>query len=596
MASSRIRVGQGEGIPARPRPRAGHAAANALRKVAPGAYLLPALAVYAVFVLWPILRLAMLSLEQWDGFTAPSFVGLDNYAAVWSDPGFFQELAHSLLWLGVTLTVPVMLGLALALLLRTVPSRPRTVLRALLLIPLLLPTVLLAVAWRLFYNPLSGPLTSLLQALHLSGLAGDWLGDPRLALPALLVVACWASFGLSMLVCEAALSAISADVLAAAQLDGVGAAARLRAISLPALRGALPLATVATAFCAVPSYDLVTLMTNGGPGYVTTTLALDAYGRAFGGGGQVGVGAALACLQGLAGLALALVALAVARGHERSEPASTEMRVPRAGHLGKSISGSLLVTATAVTLAPLAWLVVLALQPGPDQNAWTTLSANLQAVWVQGFGGAIATSAGLALLVAAFAVLLAAPAAFALATSRRRVMQCMAAALLALGLFQPLAVLIIPLFGVVQGLGLMDTGAGLALPQIARVLPIGVLLLWIGMRGLPREVLEAAATDGAAPREVLYALALPLTLPLVIVVAVWSFLVSWNDYLLPTVVIQDEGFLTVPIALAHFIGRFDTQYGLLATGALLALLPLAILYAGLYKVLERGMRGLGGLA
>ena len=103
--------------------------------------------------------------------------------------------------------------------------------------------------------------------------------------------------------------------------------------------------------------------------------------------------------------------------------------------------------------------------------------------------------------VAAVAVsLLSVPAAFALATSRNRPLQAIAAALLALGLFQPLAVLIIPLFRVVLDLGLIDTPAGVIAPQAARVLPVAVLLLWIGIRSLPVGMLEAASIDGAAPR------------------------------------------------------------------------------------------------
>jgi raffinose/stachyose/melibiose transport system permease protein len=567
------------------------------RHVSPAVYLLPALAVYAVFVLWPLLRLVILSLEQWDGFTPPVFVGLDNYAIIWSDPGFPDELLHSLLWLAVTLTVPVGAGLVLALALRAVSAQLRAVLRALLLVPLLLPTVLISVAWRLFYNPLSGPLTGALQALHLNSLSGDWFGDPRLALPFLLVVACWASFGLSMLICEAALSGMSAEVHAAAQLDGAGAIARLWAITLPTLRGVLPLATVATAFCATPSYDLIALMTNGGPGYATTTLPLDAYGRAFGGGGQIGMGAALACLQGLAGVALAIVALLVARGHESGEPESIEAVRIRAARRGRlPASAAFLIVAAAATLAPLAWLVVLALRPGPGASLWITLSTNVRTVWAQGFGDAIVASLSMALVVAAATALLALPAAFALATSRSRMLRVVTAALLALGLFQPLAVLVIPLFGLLQWLGLLDTPAGVLAPQVGRALPVAVLLLWIGMRNLPAGVLEAAAIDGAAPRQVLCTIVLPLLRPLLIVIAVWSFLVSWNDYLLPTVVIQDEGLQTVPIALGHFIGRFDTEYGLLATGALLALAPVAAIYAGLYRVLVRGISRLGNIA
>ena len=582
--------GQGQQTPAR-----SHLLRSPVSFLSIAAYLLPALALYALFVLWPLARLAVLSFQRWDGLTAPAFDGLDNYRAVFSDPGFPDELRHTLLWLLITLTVPALAGLALALLLHAMPPVLRTWARALLLLPLVFPTVLIAVCWKLFYNPLSGPLTGALGDLHLDGLAQDWLGDPSYALPALLVPACWASFGLSMLLCEAALGRIDPAVLAAASLDGAGGWARLRWIRLPALRGALPLATVVTGLCAVPSYDLINFMTHGGPGYATTTLSFDAYGRAFGGNGQVGEGAALACLQGLTGLALALLALLVARGQGRADSegdSESGVQAMPAGRGARRAAGALGVLAVAATLAPLAWLVTLAFRPAEGSSLWATLSDNLGSVGSQGLGGGLLTSAGVAMVVAAGTLLLAVPAAFALAGSRSRLLTLPAAIILAVGLFQPTAVLIIPLFHTLESLQLLNSAAGLILPQVGRVLPIAVLLLWIGMRGLSAAVLEAAAIDGSAPRQVLWYVALPLQLPLVTVVGVWAFLSSWNDYLLPTVSAQDGSLMTAPMTLGSFIGRSDTQYSLLATGALLALLPLLLLYAGSYGVMARGVRGL----
>jgi ABC-type sugar transport system permease subunit len=561
--------------------------------LAPLTYLLPAATLYMLFNLWPMVRLGVLSLEQWDGFTSPSFAGLANYGAVFSDPGFGDELRHTLVWLAVTLFVPVLIGLLLALLLAMMPRQLRAPVRAALLLPMVFPTVLIAVAWKLFYNPLSGPLTGLLASLHLSGLEQDWLGDPNVALQALLVPACWAAYGLSMLLCEAALAGINPGLLEAAALDGAGRWSRFWWIVLPSLRGALPLATIVTGLCAVPSYDLILFITNGGPGYATTTLTFDAYGRAFSGQGQVGQGAALACLQGLAGLILAGAALAIARGQERAADDSESGAHHQSPGPGATWSAGLLgLLAAALALAPLAWLLVLALQPSAGMDIWQTLRHNLDAVGAEGLGSAMWASLCVAVAVSVATTALATVAAFALAISRSRSLALTAAALLALGLFQPVAVSIIPLFYLLNALGLINTPTGVALPQIAHALPMAILLLWVGMRGLSMAVLEAAQIDGAPPRQVLRFIAVPLLLPLIVVVAVWSFLTSWNDYLLPTVVLQDGSLQTVPLALAHFIGRFDTEYAVLATGALLVVLPVLALYCGLYGVMARGVRGL----
>src|SRR5947209_379307 len=105
-------------------PTRGHTAAMgpAIRRhLALASYAAPALAVYATFVLWPLLRLVGLSLTRWDGYGTPSFVGLANYRDLWLDPGFAVELEHSVTWLATTLVVPSLAGLALALLLAGVP-------------------------------------------------------------------------------------------------------------------------------------------------------------------------------------------------------------------------------------------------------------------------------------------------------------------------------------------------------------------------------------------------------------------------------------------------------------------------------------------
>jgi ABC-type glycerol-3-phosphate transport system permease component len=136
---------------------------------------------------------------------------------------------------------------------------------------------------------------------------------------------------------------------------------------------------------------------------------------------------------------------------------------------------------------------------------------------------------------------------------------------------------------------LLNSPIALIAPQVTRSMPLAVLLLWAALRALPADVLAAAEVDGAAPRHVLARVALPLAAPMVAVVGLWAFLSSWNEFLLPTVVMQDEGLQTVPTALAHFVGRVDTQYALLATGALLSVLPLLALYGTLYGAMSAGL-------
>jgi len=562
-------------------------------------YALPAGALYGIFILWPLVRLAVLSSLRWNGvslLSSAAFVGLGNYGALFQDPEFGDELSHSLWWLGVTLIIPSLIGLGFALLLRSVPRTLRGLLRALLLVPLLLPTVVIATAWRLIYNPLSGPLSGLLRALNADRFALAWLGDPHVVLPALMAPACWASYGLAMLLCEGALDAVSPAVVAAAHIDGAGTWARLRYITLPHLRGVLPLAMIVTALTAAPSYDLNVLMgPAGGPGYASTTLTLTAYGKTIGGQGDVGGGAAAAMLQTVAALVLAAAALLLVRARAGGDEDGGERGVvpPRRRRRRLMLlSTPLALAATALFLFPIVWLVVVALQAAPGETLATTVGTNLGAVGDQGLGEAFMASLVIGAIVAAGTLFVALPAAFALATTRRRLVRLVAAIALALGLFQPMAVLIVPLYGVLDAFNLLDTAGGVILPQIARIVPLAVLVLWAGMSALPMGVIEAAGLDGAAPRRVLVRVTTPLVAPLATAVGVWAFLTSWNDYLLPLAVVLQNGPSTVPLVLAKFVGASDTLYGQVATGALCATLPVLLLYGLFYGILSRGIRGL----
>jgi raffinose/stachyose/melibiose transport system permease protein len=572
-------------------PRLPARAATLTRRLSPVVYLGPAALVYGLFVLWPLLHVLILSFERWDGYGRATFVGWSNYASLWADPGFADELRHSLLWLGVTLIVPVLLGLSLALLAARAPSRSAGICRAFLLTPLLLPSAVIAVIWKLIYTPLHGMLNIVLGTVGLNGWEQDWLGDPDLALGSLLVPACWASFGLSLLVFGAALAMIGRETWDAALIDGAGPWARFRYLTIPQLRRLLPLAVVATALCAVPSFDLVSLLTNGGPGYATTTLELDMEGRAFG-LGQVGLGAALACVAALFGLLLGIGALAAARGYEQGSDQGVGSpplggRRPRLPARLTATGG--LVVGTLLILLPVAWLVIRSLQIDPGEAGFF---ANLGTVWSAGFGRAFVTSALIGITAALGTLLLAFPAAFALHRSRSAVLRMVGVVMLTIGLFQPIEVLIIPLFTLLRDLGLLNSVAGVILPEISRGIPLAVLLLWGALRGVPSAVLHASEVDGAAPRQTLWFVALPLVMPMLLIVALWSFLWSWEEYLLPTIVMQDDSLQTVPVELGYFMGRMDTQYALIATGALLTAGPLLLAYGAGYGVFRLGLRRL----
>lgn len=559
---------------------------RSIARVATAVGLLPAAALCGLFVYWPLARLGALSLQAWDGVAAPTPVGLTNYATMLSDSGIGVELQHSLLWLGVSLAAPVCCGLATALGLAYLPSGLRNVLRVAFAAPLLLPSVAIAVMWRLVYNPLDGPLNDLLRALHLSAWAQDWLGDPRLALWAVLLPAVWAGSGLPFLAADAALRQIPADVLDAAQVDGAGGARLFVAVTLPALRGHFPLIVVTTALSAVPAYDLISLLTNGGPGYATTTLALDMFGRAFG-GGQVGMGAAMGVVQAAQGFLMGSAAIWLMR-HGWEIPTHTR----RAGAwrirtmpLRWSIAAAMILSA-AVIVSPLAWLLLQATQTRDGTTWWMALGDTLTTIVPQGMGLAFVVSLSVGIGVATLTILASVLAATIMATWRGWAAHAVTM-LLCLGVFQPTAVLVIPLFSIAHDLRLLDSSGGLVVVEAAQITPLGILLLRAGVRAIPNDLLAAAAIDGARRGQMMRVLIVPLLAPLLTLVGLWAFVSSWNAYLLPTVMIQSNALQTVPLVLAHFTGTMDTQYNLLAAATLVTITPLLLVGLSLSFTIRR---------
>jgi raffinose/stachyose/melibiose transport system permease protein len=297
-------------------------------------------------------------------------------------------------------------------------------------------------------------------------------------------------------------------------------------------------------------------------------------------------------VEALFGLVLGIGALAAARGYEQGsedESGSPRFGGRRPRPLTRAAAAGGLVVATLLILLPVAWLIIRSMQLDSGEIGFW---ANLGTVWSDGFGQAFLSSALIGSTVTAGTAAIAFPAAFALHRSRSAGLKALAVAILAIGLFQPIEILIIPLFTLLRDLGLLNTAAGVILPEVGRAVPLAVLLLWAALRGVPAAVLQASEVDGAAARQTLWFVALPLVAPMLLIVALWSFLWSWEEYLLPTIVIQDDSLQTVPVELGYFMGRIDTQYALIATGALLATGPLLLAYGAGYGVFRLGLRRL----
>lgn len=252
---------------------------NALWRVV---FLAPALMVFVVFVIWPLLDSFRYSVTNWNGFDPDyDFVGLDNFARVFSDPEFTNALINSAVWMVAALILPTLLGLGLALLLNA-GLRGSRVFKSIFYLPICLSAVIVGQIWIWIYQPDWGLLNTAVEAV--SGIRRfnfAWLAEPSTALGSVIVAWSWQQTGLAMVIFLAGLTAIPRDLLEAAEIDGVGRWKQTLHIVLPMLRPATVVVIALSVINSLKGFDILYIMTGGGPFHSSNTLAFFMYEESF---------------------------------------------------------------------------------------------------------------------------------------------------------------------------------------------------------------------------------------------------------------------------------------------------------------------------
>lgn len=279
-------------------PRAANGAASAVpatwwrrhqMALAPALLLAPACLLFAVFVIWPIADSLWISLQDWDGIKPARFVGLANYAELFTDDVFYTSLVNNVLWLAAFMLAPAF-GLALALLLNQTLFGMRLV-KSLFFFPFVISQVVVGLVFGWFLNADFGLLNVLLGAIGLPPV--DILGNERWATFGVMAAGLWPQTAYCMILYLTGLTAINPELVEAARLDGARGWRLLRHVILPQLRPATFIAVVVCVVGALRSFDLVSIMTKGGPYDSSSVLAFYMYQQTFA-SFRYGYGAAIA--------------------------------------------------------------------------------------------------------------------------------------------------------------------------------------------------------------------------------------------------------------------------------------------------------------
>lgn len=242
-------------------------------------FMAPSLAILGVFVIYPILVSFWYSLHDWTiGASIQPFVGLGNYVALAKDPQFWNALADTLELTVVSVAVLIALGLALAIgLLRD--SVVTKVVRSAFFFPTIVSLTSIGLVWRFLLDPQLGLVAGVSQALGLP--AVNWLQSTSLALPAVIFVDIWKNLGFVMIILIGGLKAVPAERLEAGRIDGAGDWQLVRFITLPSIRPTLLFATLILTIQSLQLFDLVYVMTGGGPLFATDTLVTEVFREGF---------------------------------------------------------------------------------------------------------------------------------------------------------------------------------------------------------------------------------------------------------------------------------------------------------------------------
>lgn len=242
--------------------------------------LLPALVLYLFFVIVPIFWSAYYGFFDWKGIGAAKFIGFDNYVEVIQDPIFWKAFKNNMLIVAASVfgQVPIAMVLALLLMRSTLFQR---VIRASVFMPMVLSSVVVGIIWGYIYHPQIGILNFLLEGIGLESWKKSWLSDPKVSMFALMVPIIWNYIGPYMIMFIAALQNISPEIEDAAQLDGVGPVRKLFAVTLPMIWDTVKVAVVLCISGSLKAFDLIYVMTGGGPAHSTELLASYMYNSTF---------------------------------------------------------------------------------------------------------------------------------------------------------------------------------------------------------------------------------------------------------------------------------------------------------------------------
>jgi ABC-type sugar transport system permease subunit len=252
------------------------------RRPAGGSALaLPAIVLFAVFVVYPVLSGLYYSLFNWPGYGKRTYVGLGNFTNLLHDSEFFSAVKVTLIYTVATTVLQTVTPMLMAIFFMR-KWRGGTIFRTIIFIPSVISLTITGLLWQLALQPNGGLVDRILSDVGLASLARPWLGDTTLVVPVLIVVSLWQALGFYLLIYYAGLQSIDPGLYESAKVDGASFWQSMWAVTIPGLRSITTVVVTLNLINGVKVFDIIYAMTSGGPGIASQTLGVYLYQLAFG--------------------------------------------------------------------------------------------------------------------------------------------------------------------------------------------------------------------------------------------------------------------------------------------------------------------------
>lgn len=233
----------------------------------------PAIILFTIFFVFPLLRGIGLSLTDWDGVSTPDFVGLKNFIDFFHDTRALNDVHNTILFAAASAPLLNIFGLIYALIL-DMKFKGRNIVRVIIYLPAVISPLIMGYIWLFILQNEHGALYQILEKINLSFLYKDWLADRKAAMWVIIFINVWQYVGMTMTIYLAGLQAIPTEMYEASKIDGAGYLLTLRYITIPLLMPSIRINVITNIIGSLAIFDVVMALTQGGPGYSTETLSI----------------------------------------------------------------------------------------------------------------------------------------------------------------------------------------------------------------------------------------------------------------------------------------------------------------------------------